>query len=117
MLLSEVVLLASSSLLLPAKRWTKSAKHALPDSWTVGIGVMTFTTNGAVGEALWLARGREDRFEVPWAAEHPSPRVLCQLIEELSGHFRERIGPLGTPRDCDRKKPRLAHRQQRLKRI
>jgi len=23
--------------------------------------------------------------------------------------YRERIGPLGTPRDCDRKKPRLAH--------
>jgi len=38
---------------------------------------MTFTTSGSGGEALWLARGRENRFEVPWAAEHPPPESFA----------------------------------------
>jgi hypothetical protein len=51
-----------------------------------------------VGEALWLARGREDRFEVPWAAEHPPPRVLCE--EEPKGRLPQISHPSHAKPKC-----------------
>ena len=52
---------------------------------------------------LWLARRRQNGFEVPRPPEHAPAGILRQLIQKLRGHHWERIAPPVNARDRDRK--------------